>query len=63
MDENKDVHDDEKDRNEGLTDPGRRERRRPEAPWLEPSFIDENYRIEILKRICNSGCNYDAWIH
>ena len=35
MDENYDVRDDYKDGNEGLKDPGRQERRRPDEPWSQ----------------------------
>lgn len=37
MDENQNVRDDYKDKNEELSDPGRRWRRGPEEPWLEES--------------------------
>ena len=35
MDENYDVRDDYKDGNEGLKDPGRQERRRPDELWSQ----------------------------
>ena len=35
MDENYDVRDDYEDGNEGLKDPGRQERRRPDELWSQ----------------------------